>query len=476
MSHTPDPSAPPPGSAASSQAVTSSTGYTPGAVLTVMEQIDSRPLTGHQKSIISLVIVGNIAEFFDMFLIGFVVSLLTKPWNLTGLEAGIILACSGLGTVIGSIVWGWLADKIGRRSSFYGCVLIFSLFTLVSIFTPERGWLILAVLRVFVGIGVGGLNITSIPYAQEFVPAKQRGLLSGLASVFIPLGLFLGSLAQKGFHDNWRALIALGALPILLLFWIRLVPESPRFLQAKGREDEARKSLAWAMELPVDQVGALPVLEEKSSASMSVIFRDYRKPLLIVTLGSFCFIFGSFTVQSWGQTLLSEGFGKSAEQVASLFMLVSLADLLGRLGSAWAADKVGRRWTMFIWGSLGAVGCVVIAFAAHNHMSWVVFYVGVLVTMAFGDGAFGILNAFGSEQFPNEARSTGLGLGYGIGASAKIFGPALMGAMIGGNMLQQQVTLDAVFPAFIFFAVLLLAGGIIYLFARETKGTSLDSV
>lgn len=157
-------------------------------------------------------------------------------------------------------------------------------------------------------------------------------------------------------------------------------------------------------------------------------------------------------------------------------MLVSLADLWGRLGSAWAADKLGQRWTMFIWGSLGAVGCVVIAFAAHNHMSWVVFYVGVLVTMAFGDGAFGILNAFGSEQFPNEARSTGLGLGYGIGATAKIFGPALMGAMIGGNMIQQQVTLDAVFPAFMFFTVLLLAGGIIYLFARETKGTSLDSV
>lgn len=173
--------------------------------------------------------------------------------------------------LIGSIAWGWLADRIGRRSAFYSCVLIFSLFTLVSIFTPERGWLILAILRVFVGIGVGGLNITSIPYVQEFVPAKQRGLLSGLASVFIPLGLFLGSLAQKGLHENWRALIALGALPILLLFWIRLVPESPRFLQAKGREDEARKSLTWAMELPVEEVGALPALEEKSSASMSVI-------------------------------------------------------------------------------------------------------------------------------------------------------------------------------------------------------------
>lgn len=441
-----------------------------------MQQIDSRPLTKNQKSLIGLVVVGNIAEFFDMFLIGFVVSLLTKPWGLTGLEAGIILACSGLGTVIGSIAWGWIADRIGRRNTFFWCVLIFSFFTVVSVFTPERGWLMLAILRIFVGIGVGGLNITSIPYVQEFVPAKQRGLLSGLASVFIPLGLFLGSLAQKGFADNWRALIALGALPILLLFWIRLVPESPRFLQSHGREAEARKSLAWALNIPVEEVGELPAIEKKSATSMGVILRDYRKPLAIISLGSFCFILGSFTVQSWGQTLLAEGFAKSASQVATLFMFVSLADLLGRLGSAWAADKIGRRWTMFIWGLLGAVGCLMVAFAAHNGLSWVVFYVGILITMGFGDGAFGILNAFGAEQFPNEARSTGLGLGYGIGATAKIVGPALMGVMIGGNMVKQDVTLDAVFPAFILFAALLFTGGVIYLFARETKGASLDEV
>lgn len=446
------------------------------ARITALQQIDSRPLTGHQKSLIGLAIVGNIAEFFDMFLIGFVVSLLTKPWQLTGAEAGVILACSGLGTVLGSIMWGRLADKIGRRRTFFWCVLLFSLFTVISVFTPDRGWIMLAVLRVGVGIGVGGLNITSIPYVQEFVPAKQRGLLSGLASVFIPLGLFLGSLAQKGLGDNWRALIALGALPVFLLIWIRAVPESPRFLQSQGLTARARHSLAWALEMTDDEVGDLPVIEQVEHASYSLVFRKYGKSLLIITLGSFCFILGSFTVQSWGQTLMQTGFNKTAGQVGTLFMFVSLADLVGRLASAWLADHLGRRWTMFSFGALGAVGCLIVAIAAHTGLGWEVFFAGILITMAFGDGAFGILNAFGGEQFPNEARGTGLGLGYGIGATAKIFGPALMGAMIGGNMVQQNVTLEAVFPAFILFAVLLLAGGIIYLFARETKGTALEDI
>lgn len=278
-----------------------------------------------------LAVVGNISEFFDIFLIGFVVSVLTKPWNLTGTEAGVILACSGLGTVIGAIMWGRLADKIGRRSSFFWCVLLFVVFTVVSVFTPDRGWIMLAILRIGVGIGVGGLNITSIPYVQEFVPAKQRGLLAGLASVFIPLGLFLGSLAQNALGDNWRALIALGAIPVFLLVWIRFVPESPRFLQSHGRDKEAREALAWALDIPADDIGDLPAVEHVQDASYSLVFGKYRKSLLIVSLGSFCFILGSFTIQSWGQTLLKTGFGKSPEQVGTLFMFVSLADLIRAL-------------------------------------------------------------------------------------------------------------------------------------------------
>ena len=329
-----------------------------------LDLIDSRPLTRNQKNLVALAIVGNISEFFDIFLIGFVVSVLTKPWNLTGTEAGVILACSGLGTVIGAIMWGRLADKIGRRSSFFWCVLLFVVFTVVSVFTPDRGWIMLAILRIGVGIGVGGLNITSIPYVQEFVPAKQRGLLAGLASVFIPLGLFLGSLAQNALGDNWRALIALGAIPVFLLVWIRFVPESPRFLQSHGREKEAREALAWALDMSADEIGDLPVVEHVEDASYSLVFGKYRKSLLVVSLGSFCFILGSFTIQSWGQTLLKTGFGKSPEQVGTLFMFVSLADLIGRFLSAWLADRIGRRATMLSFGLIGAGGTLIIALSA----------------------------------------------------------------------------------------------------------------
>lgn len=447
------------------------------AGMTALQQIDSRPLTRNQKSLISLAVVGNISEFFDMFIIGFAVNALLKDpnWHLRGDEAGIILAMSGLGTVIGAIAWGRLADKIGRRASFTWCVVLFTVFTLASVFTPNDGWILLAVLRILVGMGVGGLNITSIPYVQEFVPAKQRGLLAGLTAVFIPLGLFLGSMASIATGANWRLLIALGAIPILLLIWLRFVPESPRFLQSKGRTDEARKALAWALEMPADQVGALPEVTTVQSASYSLIFSKYMKSLVIVALGSFCFIFGSSVIQSWGQSILGNAYKFDTAMVGYLFMVVSLGDLLGRLSSAWLADRIGRKRVMLTYGLIGAVGLLIAAGStmlagSSSNAGWI-FFIGVLIAMTFGDGAFGVLNPFGAEQFPNEARATGLGLGYGIGATAKIFGPALLGIMFGSKVTQAMIP-----PAFLFFAILLVLGGITYQFAKETKGKSLESI
>lgn len=445
--------------------------------MTALQLIDSRPLTKNQKNLISFAVVANISEFFDMFLIGFAVAVLLKDpaWTLRGTEAGIILAMSGLGTVMGAILWGRLADKMGRKAAIFWCILLFTLFTLASVLTPTNGWIILAILRVLVGIGVGGLNIVSVPYVQEFVPAKQRGLLAGLTAVFIPLGLFLGSVASGLTGDNWRLLIGLGGIPIFLLVWMRFIPESPRYLQTRGRTDDAREALAWALEMPADQIGALPEVTHVKSASYSLIFSKYFKSLVVVSLGSFCFIFGASVIQSWGQSILGSAYEFNTGMVARLFMLVSLGDLLGRLSSAWLADRIGRKRVMLIYGLVGAAGLLISAGSSRlagdgPNAGWI-FFIGILIAMTFGDGAFGVLNPFGAEQFPTEARATGLGLGYGIGASAKIFGPALLGIMFGAN-----ITPETIQPAFLFFAILLILGGITYQFANETRGQSLESI
>ncbi|AOZ73578.1 MFS transporter [Boudabousia tangfeifanii] len=456
--------------------------------MNVVQQIETRPMTKRQWELVALGVVANVAEYFDLFLIGFVVALLTKPWHLTGLEAGIILTCSGFGTVLGSWLGGMVADRVGRKRTFSYCVLTFVGFTALSLLTPERGWQMLALSRIGVGAGVAALNITTIPYVQEFMPRAKRGMFTGLVSVFIPAGLFLGAAAQRFFSDSlgWRGLIALGIIPVFLLLWIARVPESPRFLLAAGRGREAQEAYAWAMELPVSKLAPLPANAEGKQIStlaqaskpdpvlsLGEFFRGYWRPYLVVATGSFCFILGVFTVQSWGQSLLSEAFGYSTVMVGTMFMWISVADIAGRAFSAWICDYIGRKRTMLIYGLLGGLGAFICAISAmraaagaHGQGAW--FYAGLVLILAFGDGAFGIVNLFGAEQFPTPVRGRGLGLGYGTGAIAKIIGPALVGLLLGPAALHGEISLSAVVPALWVFGVLLVLGGLIYQFATET--------
>lgn len=173
-----------------------------------------------------------------MFLIGFAVaSLLKDPnWNLTGGEAGIILAMSGRGAWSTSCGATWRTRSVdaGPSSGAFSS----SPSSPWPYFTPNNGWIMLAGLRIRRnGRGRSQYRVRSL--RSGIRPRQAARLALGLTAVFIPFGLFLGSVAHIIVGDNWRVLIGLGGIPILLLLWLRMVPESPRYLQQQGRIDES---------------------------------------------------------------------------------------------------------------------------------------------------------------------------------------------------------------------------------------------
>jgi putative MFS transporter len=147
----------------------------------MFEILDRRTsLTGNQIKILVAAIIGDALEFFDYFLIGFVLAFLIGPWKLTFGQSATVLMSSGIGAILGAYVWGWLADRIGRRKVFIGTVLNFSIATGLLYFTPDNGWIYLSVMRFFVGVGVGGLYCVDLPLVQEFMPSSKRGWVGGL--------------------------------------------------------------------------------------------------------------------------------------------------------------------------------------------------------------------------------------------------------------------------------------------------------
>src|ERR1700688_5228548 len=158
----------------------------------MLELLDrQQKLTGNQRRIVFAAILGDMLEFFDYFVCGFVFAFIVGPWKLTYGQGAFILLSSGIGAIAGAWFWGWLADRIGRRKVFIATVINFSVATGILALTPENGWVFLTVFRFFVGFGVGGLYCVDLPLVQEFVPSSKRGFVGGLVTAFIPIGVMI---------------------------------------------------------------------------------------------------------------------------------------------------------------------------------------------------------------------------------------------------------------------------------------------
>jgi len=119
--------------------------------------------------------IGDMLDYFDFLLIAFVLAFIVKDWHLTYGQSAAILLSSGVSAPLGSLIWGWVADKIGRRKVIIATILNFSIATGLMALTPDNGWIFLVVCRFLVGFGVTGLYTVDIAVVQEFVPASRRG-------------------------------------------------------------------------------------------------------------------------------------------------------------------------------------------------------------------------------------------------------------------------------------------------------------
>ena len=219
-------------------------------------------LTANQWKIAGAATLGDMLDFFDFFLIGFVLAFVVKEWHLTYGQSGAILLASGVSAPFGSLLYGWMADKVGRRTALITAVLNVSLATGAMALTPEGGWIYLVVCRFFVGFAVTGLYSVDITLMQEFSPASKRGWFTGITTTMLPAGQLLAALlgAFAAPYIGWRGMVAVGLLPAFLCLYIRaFVPESPHWLLRQGRVEEARRALAWALKMDPAQI-ALPAV------------------------------------------------------------------------------------------------------------------------------------------------------------------------------------------------------------------------
>jgi putative MFS transporter len=454
----------------------------------MLERLETqKKLTANQWKIIATANVGDMLDFFDFFLISYVLAFILKDWQLTFGQSAAILVSAGLGAVPGAFFWGWMGDRIGRRKVFILTALNVAIATGVMYFTPDQGgwiagWIFLTFFRFFVGFGNAGLIAVDIPLVQEFVPAYKRGWVSGLTTTLLPAGNILGAVSGAFLAPiiGWRGLFLVGLVPALLVLMIRYwVPESPRFLMRMGRHEEARKSLAWALQCDPDEIELPNTLSEVEveKTSWRELFK-YPRSMTAACLVALSQT-GGVGILMWITTLFVMVLKITPAEASYLMIYVGILGIVGRLVASWMSDALGRRASGFL---IGMGGALAMAGAGYFHDVYLgavsVFFVLVMVQRFFGDASYAIIGPYIAEVWPNRLRASGMGFSYGIGNLGKIIGPLGLALIVGSsNYVSPKVTLEALFPALLFLAFWYGQAGLVFaLLGIETRGRSIEEI
>jgi AAHS family benzoate transporter-like MFS transporter len=380
-------------------------------------------------------------EGYDLVVYGASVPLIMKYWFLKPAYAGVIGTYALFGAALGSLCFGRLADKIGRKKTILICTTLFSVCMIVCAVSPDP--IIFGVFRVLSGIGIGGAMPNVVALATEWTPVRHRSLM--VTAIYT--GMQWGGILAAGIGIwllplyGWRSLYLFGGITILLLpFLLGWLPETAPRLIATGRIAELIKQIKRAQPEVTLPAGAEYDVDKTADSSPLIdVFRQNRG------LSSVCFIIVYFTtlymiygLNIWLPKLMMNA-GYPLGSALTFLLVLNLGCFILNIFTAAIADKIGPRKMVLISYFLGFF---VIASLSMKTNIWLL-YLLVALAGVFTMGAHNIVHAYVSQFYPPSVRSTGLGLCFGLGRIGAVLGPIL-----GGVLMQMHVTIFVSFLAF----------------------------
>lgn len=428
------------------------------------QRLDRLPLTRLHGKLVAGSGAGWALDAMDVGLISFVMAALAREWALSATTLSWIASVGFFGMAIGAVLGGLLADRVGRRQVFAVTLLVYGLATGAA----ALSWSVasLLVFRFLIGLGLGAELPVASTLVSEFAPARVRArLVVGLEAFWAVgwlLAALIGFLVVARGEGAWRWAFALGALPAFYAVVVRRsLPESVRFLERRGRTEEAEATVRrFERAAGIDPVPSPAAVRESApapTALFAVGTRGRTAALWAVWFAINAAYYGAFI---WLPTLLvADGF--SLVRSFAYTLVITVAQLPGYAAAAVLVETWGRRPTLAAFLTGSAVSAAL--FASAGSPAEVIGY-GCLLSF-FNLGAWGALYALTPEVYPTLLRATGAGWAAGFGRLGSIVAPLAVPPLlaIGGTEL-----------VFVTFALLLLLGALAVAWLPERRGKALD--
>lgn len=398
-------------------------------------------MTARHWQIVCLGALMMMLDGYDLSAMGIVLPTMAAAWNQPSAEFKWALSASLIGVGVGSVLAGFMGDRYGRKKTLLLMYVFGSVACLGTVTATDIPQLVLW--RFLVGVGMGGAIPNVISLVSELMPAKRRAfqivLVYSGAALGGALGSLLGAYLIPAF--GWQAVFYVGGVAPLVVAAVawRAVPESPAFLVARGRQSEARQTvLRFVPTLPE---GCLLTLASRTTpegnrSGLGALFANGRaSSTLLIWLLFICTQAMVFFIQSWYVTLLTRT-GNPLDTVLRTFSLWDFGALIGGVFVAWLAARIALEKLLCVAYILSGV-CLFLLSHVTNITA-----ATAIVTFATGFsivGASFCLGALAATYYPTHIRTTGIGVGLGVGRVGSISSPLVAGGLVSAGWTNAQI-------------------------------------
>jgi AAHS family benzoate transporter-like MFS transporter len=373
-------------------------------------------------------------EGFDLVVLGTVTPTLLdyEPWGLTPGEVGVISSWGLVGVMIGALCIGTVTDLVGRRRTMLLSVVWFSVFTALLAAAPAP-WAF-GTLRFLAGLGRGGVLPTALALVSEYVPSERSSASITFTMTGYHVGGVLTAVLAIPLLDviGWRGMFLIGAVPALFLvpLMLRKLPESPTFLLAAGRREEAEE-LAGRYGIPL---AATPPVREDGSrdklAALRTLFTGRYLPATIAFwVASFMGLLLVYGLNQWLPQIMRQA-GYELGAAITFLLVLNVGAVIGLLFAGRVADRFGSKPANAAWFALASV----FLFLLSAKLPLPVTYLVVLLAGVFVFSGQVLVYAYVGRYYPAGSRATAIGWASGIGRIGAITGPLVGGFLVGNDL------------------------------------------
>ncbi len=419
---------------------------------------DSRVHSFHIWLIVWLFIIIAF-DGYDVVIYGAAVPLLIEEWGISDVTAGAIGSYTVLGTAIGAVLFGLLADKIGRKKVIIFTTFLFSFFTMLSGFA--NGPTLFIVCRIIAGIGLGGVMPNVIALTTEYAPRRVRTAIVSFVFCGYSVGALAAALSSRSLLPvvGWEPIFWLAGIPLLFIpFLIKDIPESVVFLLRSGKKEEARKVLLKIDQTLQGDIEFGGITANGKGSPITGLFQEKRAfSTVMFWVSCFSAFVLIYSMNTWLPRLMMEvGYDLSSSLLFTAVMQIGA--IVGTLVFGPLVNKLGFKKVLVPLFFCGALALALIGFTS----SVLIGFALIAVIGAASVGVQNISNAFVSQYYSASMRSTAIGSTMAFGRLGGIAAPLFIGVLLSIG-LQPQYNFAAIASA----AVL---GGVAMLFVQEKHG------